>query len=534
VQQFDQRSLEEQQNAQRAAIFRVYNYYRVLIGFLFLFLFLDSNLNGFVGNVNPNLFRNTIITYLAVNIVIGIATLFISINLLSRTAPAFIVLIGDIIALTLLMSASGGVASGLGNFLFFTLAFAGGLVHGRVSTVLPAIAFILTIYNELYLFFLDENDIQSFFQAGLLGIVYFVTNILFQTLSNQLRSRQSEVYTLEQMNQIIIEGMSTGVVVLNNENHARLMNNAAERFLALPDLEISALRSNLPEELLDVVAAWQAEKSHGDSQKEAVFTLQESSMELRATISELPSSSSDKETLVFLQDNTEVQRQAQQLKLASLGRLSASIAHEIRNPLGAISHAAQLLQESPNLDKGDQRLCDIVQDHSIRMNDVIENVLQMSRRQSPERVEINVKEWLGNFISNFRAGGHEAADITVEVENPDITIFIDPSHLNQVMTNLCQNGLRYSEKETGKARLVITCQSDELLNLVHLDVVDYGTGVAVENLENLFEPFYTTETTGTGLGLYLSRELCAANDARLSYRQAETGGAMFRISVRNH
>ncbi len=148
--------------------------------------------------------------------------------------------------------------------------------------------------------------------------MYFVTNILFQTLSNQLRSRQSEVYTLEQMNQIIIEGMSTGVVILNNENQARLMNNAAERFLALPDLEISALRSDVPRELLETVDAWQASRSNGDTQREAVFSLRESGMELRATISELPSSSRDKETLVFLQDNTEVQRQAQQLKLASL------------------------------------------------------------------------------------------------------------------------------------------------------------------------------------------------------------------------
>ena len=237
--------------------------------------------------------------------------------------------------------------------------------------------------------------------------------------------------------------------------------------------------------------------------------------------------------LVFLQDNTEVQRQAQQLKLASLGRLSAGIAHEIRNPLGAISHAAQLLQESPNLDKGDQRLCDIVQDHSMRMNDVIENVLQMSRRQTPKRVEINLKDWLEDFVSNFQAGVNESADITVEVQDANITLFIDPSHLNQVMTNLCQNGLRYSKKSAGAAKLLIACHDENLLNLIHIDVIDYGTGVRTEDVGNLFEPFFTTESTGTGLGLYLSRELCAANDARLSYRQAVTGGAMFRISVRN-
>jgi two-component system sensor histidine kinase PilS (NtrC family) len=182
MKQFDQSFLEEQQKAQRATIFRIYNYYRVLISFLFLFLFLDPNLNDFVGKVDSELFKITILSYIIINVVLGIATLFADVNFLSKPTTAIFVIIGDIIALTLLMSASGGVSSGLGSFLFFTLAFAGGMVYGRVSTVLPAIAFILTIYGEFYLFFLNENDIQSFFQAGLLGIVYFVTNILFQTL----------------------------------------------------------------------------------------------------------------------------------------------------------------------------------------------------------------------------------------------------------------------------------------------------------------------------------------------------------------
>ena len=147
------------------------------------------------------------------------------------------------------MSASGGVSSGLGSFLFFTLAFAGGMVYGRVSTVLPAIAFILTIYGEFYLFFLNENDIQSFFQAGLLGIVYFVTNILFQTLSRQLQKRQTEVFTLEQINQLVIGGLPTGVVVLTNNSKPRLMNKSAERFLSKPS-QPGADYESVPDNLL--------------------------------------------------------------------------------------------------------------------------------------------------------------------------------------------------------------------------------------------------------------------------------------------
>ena len=123
------------------------------------------------------------------NSLIGLATLFPSTDTLSKTGPSFIVLIGDIIALALLIASSGGVSSGLGNFLIFTVAFGGSLIHGRVSTVLPAIASVLTIYVETYLFWLGQNTVHSFFQAGLLGAVYFVANFLFQTLSQQIRTR---------------------------------------------------------------------------------------------------------------------------------------------------------------------------------------------------------------------------------------------------------------------------------------------------------------------------------------------------------
>lgn len=522
---FDQPLLEEQQAAQRATVFRVYNYYRVLIAFLFLFLFLDPDLNEFVGNVNPELFQKTIVTYIIINVIIGIATFFVSMKVLSQVGVALTVVIADIIAMTLLMSASGGVDSGLGNFLFFTLAFAGGLTHGRVSTVLPAIAFILTLYGEFYLFFLNENDIQNFFHAGLLGIVYFVTNILFQTLSNQLRTRQTEVYRLEQINQLVIEGMRTGVVVVTEDNQARLMNNAAERLLSYTDKSLQEPRSDLPEVLLNVLEEWHKEPNLGEMTFSVGY-----GPELVASISPLYSSEND--TLIFLEDSTEVQRQAQQLKLASLGRLSASIAHEIRNPLGAISHAAQLLLESQNFDAADRRMAEIVQDQSVRMNDVIENVLQMSRRRVPEKIELDLKPWLNDFITQFSAG-ESLPVIRVTFHDDENTVVVDPGHLNQILGNLCQNGLRYSEKKTGESKLLIVAGHDDTGETYNLDVIDYGDGVPQDNIDKLFEPFYTTESTGTGLGLYLSRELCAANDARLTYRTTDVGSGSFRISFRN-
>ncbi|MBD3647943.1 MAG: HAMP domain-containing histidine kinase [Pseudomonadales bacterium] len=516
---------EEQHSLQRTTILRVYNYYRILIAFLFLFLFLDEDFNEFVGTVNPELFQVTILGYIIANVLIGLATLFIRTEMLAKPTPSFVILTADIIALTLLMSASGGVSSGLGNFLIFTVAFGGGLIQGRVSTVLPAIAFILTLDDEFYLFFLDINDEQSFFQAGILGIVYFVANILFQTLARKLRSRETEVFTLEQINRIIVEKLYTGVAVASSDGEIKLINQAGRNFLKRPSTSGPTV-SELPQSLIEKMKSWREDPYQGA----VSFYTHDSGPELLANFSVLTTPDANSDTLIFIEDSTEAQRQAQQLKLAGLGRLSASIAHEIRNPLGAISHAAQLLKESQNLDKGDKRLTEIVQDHCLRMNDVIENVLQMSRRKTAEPKPLLLSEWLPRFIDEFKAGLHEQASIEVSLDPPNISVEVDPLHLSQALGNLCQNGLRYSEKQTGERKLNLNGGIDTGSGFPFLEVIDYGPGVDKDQESNLFEPFFTTEATGTGLGLYLSKELCEANNARLSYRHAPEGGGCFRIT----
>ena len=518
-------ALEELQSLQRTTILRVYNYYRILISFLFLFLFLDNNFNAFIGKLNPELFQMTIVIYLCLNIAVGLATFFISVEWLARTAPAFAILLIDIICLTLLISASGGVTSGLGNFLIFTCAFSGSLILGRVSSVIPAISFILVVYDEFYLFFLGENSLQSFFQAGILGVVYFVANVFFQTASQQLRKTESQVYTLEQINQVIIETLKTGVVVVTSAGKIKSINHAGESFLRIP-AEPGIARERLPYRLIDKLTAWKANPQQGP----ITFHTRESSPELIASFSTLGSPSADADTLIFVEDSTAVQRQAQQLKLAALGRLSASIAHEIRNPLGAISHAAQLLRESPDLSTGDIRLSEIIQNHCLRMNGVIENVLHMSRRTNATPQLLALDEWLAQFINEFVAGQQGKPIIDVDIEPADIKINIDPQHLAQILGNLCQNGLRYSEQATQEARVLLRSRLDSSSLSPYLEVIDFGYGVDKSSVENLFEPFFTTEATGTGLGLYLSMELSQANNARLSYSQTEHGGSCFRIA----
>ena len=520
-------SFEDQHSLQRSTILRIYNYYRILIAFLILFLFLNEDFAEFVGAINPDLFITTIFVYLFGNILVGLSPLIVPEELISKPAPSFIILVADVIGLTLLISTSGGVASGLGLFLIFTVTFAGGLIRGPVSTVVPAIAFILTIYSEFYLFFLGLNELRSFFQAGILGIVFFAANIFFQKVSQLLHKRESEVFMLEEINRIIVDQMRSGVAVVSKQGEIKLINAAGSKLL-YPNLGDSEVPEQLPRGLMEKIN----EYPHDDHQETITFNTDDDSPDLLASFSHLNAPGNEVDRLIFIDDSTEVQRRAQQLKLAALGRLSASIAHEIRNPLGAISHAAQLLSESEDLSVGDRRLSDIVQNHCVRMNRVIENVLQMSRRKMADPRPLVIGKWIRDFIDEFSAGFPDGVRIEIETENlPDrATMDFDPLHLSQVLGNLCQNGLRYSEKFSREAKLILRIGIDPK-GQNYIQVIDFGQGVDEDLVPNLFEPFYTTESTGTGLGLYLSNELCEANNARLSYSRASTGGSCFRISI---
>lgn len=527
----DYLSFEDNLKQQRLVILQIYNYYRIGLSFLFLFIFIhlldfvSQDISKFVGRTDPDLFQTSILSYLAVNIAIGIFAPITKSDVFSRPGSIFAILTADVIVLTLLMFASGGVSSGLGNFLIFTVSFAGGLIRGKISTVIPAIAFILVTYSEGYLFFLGQSELQGFFQAGILGIVFFAANILFQTTSRRLQAREREVFTLEQINRHVIDSMRTGVVVVSNAGDVQMINSSAQRLLEEP--EKSNKVETLPPDLLKLLMEWNQHQATSVVKFDGPSA--SAAGPLVATISDILSSKTKSDKLIFIEDSDDIQKQAQQLNLASLGRLSATIAHEIRNPLGAISHAAQLLGESDKLPRGDLRLAEIIQDHCLRVNNVVENVLQLSRRKPPEPRNLNVQHWLEGFIEDFKSSLQPKPTIRVDVNPVDLTLNMDPLHLSQVLGNLCQNGIRYSEKKTGVAQVDIRGGEDAVTGRPYLEVIDYGDGVDEDQVQNLFEPFFTTEATGTGIGLYLSQELSHSNHAKLTYARASTGGSCFKV-----
>ena len=512
-------------------LLKIYNYYRVFVGLALLAMFLQHYTETRLGRLRPETFLWVTLFYTGVSFLSAVSTQALPARFFRRQVAAVAFVLFDVITLTWLMYLSGGVGSGLGVVILVAVSAGSVLLTGRVSVFVAAVATIVVLYEEFYVSLMPPDYRSDYFQAGILGAIYFATSIAIQSLSSRLRrteitslSRAAEVADLERVNRSIIQRMRTGIIVVDKEDHPRVLNQSARSLLGLAAQDEFA--PALPQPLIDRLHTWRRDTRV----RTGPFDIAPTTPEIRANFSAVRPERPDADVIVFLEDTVEIQQQAQQLKLAALGRLSASIAHEIRNPLGAISHAGQLLSESRNLDKGDTRLTDIINMQSRRMNGVIENVLELSRRKPPSPIRLNLLTWLTDFVAEFRQSMPDGVQIRIDVQPGATEIRVDPGQLNQAVTNLAVNGLRYSKEKTGHATLVIEGGIDSSTDRPFLNVIDDGPGVSAEQIDHLFEPFFTTERTGTGLGLYITRELCEANQARVTYTRDQRGGSCFRIT----
>lgn len=511
-------------------LLQVYLFYRLALAVSLVGAYLlDTSQSSRSSGLDERLYFATITTYLILSI------LGLLINRLQAgriTIQIFIVIVIDILCIALLEYANGESNSNLTILLVVTVAAGGILVEGKLATFFAAVATLAILYKQILNGVLNNNFEQDdFLQSAFIGIACFATSFLAQQIARRLREsaalagRQAEdLANLEELNHLIIQRMRTGIVVVDNDNYIVLINEACWKMFGMPTMSKHQALENLSPQLSKQLTIWRRDpfkrtkpfRSHSAGpETQANFTMMEAGEQANI--------------LIFLDDNTRMAQQAQQLKLASLGGLTASIAHEIRNPLGAISHAAQLLIESNDLNKGDARLSEIIHQHTIRANKVIENVLQLSRRKQAEPELLDMKAWLVNFINDFQTNQDQSCEIKFSCKKDDLQFRIDPSQIQQVLTNLFQNGIRYSEQKTGQRTLTVIADFNIQSEQPTLDVIDQGSGVPSDQQDKIFEPFYTSEKSGTGLGLYIARELCEANQARLDYHPISTGSC-FRIT----
>ena len=507
---------------------RLFNLYRLVIAGLFaVYAFSDLSIKTF-GEYNPALFKWIAAIYLMICLANALT--------IQLRKPGFAIqihsqVILDIIAITLFMHASGGVQSGLGMLIIVAVASGSILLAGRAAMIFAAIASLLLLAEQTYMQINDSLAAGTYPQTGLLGAAFFATALLAHALAKRIKESESlaakrsvDLANMQQLTQYIIQQMQTGVAVIDSEARLWQINESARQLLNIsPPAQKTPLTEICPE------LAFQHRLWHEDlTSSTHRFKPADSDTELLPHFAQLGEAH---DTLIFLEDTATMRQQAQQLKLASLGRLAGSIAHEIRNPLGAISHANQLLGESDNLDPHDSRLTEIIHTNSQRMNNIIENILQMGRRDQSIIEEIQLKPWLEEFVDEFcRSQNIAPEQIQLEIEPADLSTEFDTSQLQQITWNLCQNGARHSLSHTGTSSLLLRAGRKPDNPTPFLDIIDNGPGIKAEILDNLFEPFFTTEKTGTGLGLYIAKELCECNHAHLNYFPANNGGSCFRIT----
>jgi two-component system sensor histidine kinase PilS (NtrC family) len=417
----------------------------------------------------------------------------------------------DIVATTLLMYASGGIRSGLGVMLLISLTGAAIVAPRRLTFLYAALATIALLLEQTYWVLEHDAPTGAFLQPGLLAIGYFATAGVTSWLAARVaanerlaRQRGRELAIQTRVNQLVIEDMNEGVLVLDRAGRVVQHNPQVQQLLGTASLLGASITGLVP-------------GFSGSAEIEVAGR----NIRLRPL-----ARGAEEFSVLLVEDTTRVREQAQQLKLAALGRLTANIAHEIRNPLAAISHATELLREEKRGDDR-ERLTRIIRDNAGRLERLVSDVLQLNRRDRVSAAPLRLQPWLGGFIAEFVANEALPAERIVLEVRRESWIEFDREHLHQVMWNLLRNAARYARAEPGAIRIRLDGYADR----VELSVIDSGPGVPEAIQGQLFEPFFTTEAKGTGLGLYLARELCAANRAVLEYVNG-AAGAHFRIRCR--
>jgi two-component system sensor histidine kinase PilS (NtrC family) len=500
-----------------------FNLYRIAIATLFLALSVVYKDALNLGSHDLTLFRVTCAAYL-------LGAIFMHVPL-RGVREAFNLQLSvhvclDVFAVTLLMYASGGMRSGLGVMLLISLIAAAILAPRRLSFLYAALVTIALLLEQGYWVLGHDAPPASFAQPGLLAMGGFavsgITGWLAQRVAANERLaklRGRELATQQRVNQLVLHDMHDGVLVADPDGVIVQHNPPAQVLLRSERLVGSRIQDVLP----GFVERWHAWRSGGvDEASSADLSVRGRDIGLRL----FDTGTEEGYTVIFIEDTSRAREQAQQFKLAALGRLTANIAHEIRNPLAAISHAAELLQEEKR-GQDRERLTRIINDNTRRLERLVSDVLQLNRRDRIAADPIRLHPWVREFLAEFVANESAAAQRFAVDAASDAWIEFDREHLRQVMWNLLRNAARYAGPEEGAVRIALRGYAGR----VELSVIDNGPGVPVSRQAQLFEPFFTTEAKGTGLGLYLARELCDANRATLEYVN-DTRGAHFRILCR--
>jgi two-component system sensor histidine kinase PilS (NtrC family) len=506
----------------------VFAVYRVALSLVLAAAYLFANNVFQLGVQWPGLAIATMLGYVVFSALLLVPAMMREPSIqLQVTAAVFL----DVLAMVVLMYTSGGVRSGLGVTLLISLAGAGLITRGRLVFFHAAVGALAILVEQTLQVFRFDAPPADFVQAGLTSMALFATAGLGWTLARYARTSETiaeqrtiDLANLSQINELVIRDMQDGMLVVDPAGTIRQHNPRVVQLLGPIPAGPRALLADYSPDIARLLAEWR----RGPETTYLQFQAPRSDVELAVHFVAI-GSGDPPPTVVFVEDVGRMREQARQMKLVALGRLTASIAHEIRNPLSSIGHAAELLSEGTEDAAGGDRLLRIIRDNVHRLDRIVEEVLYLNRRDRAEPESIEPRAWIGHFVENWHVAEKLPTDvIAVEVRTVQHMLF-DRQHLDQVLWNLVRNAWRHGRRQPGSIR--ITIAPGAALGTLAIEVADDGPGVAPKDRVHLFEPFFTTESQGTGLGLYIARELAEGNGARLEYLEGGPG-ARFRLTVK--
>lgn len=504
--------------------------YRLGVSVLLPMLFLSSAIPFESGGKGSQLFFICSLMLVGANLMLVPVTFF---GLMSFRRLVSSMVLLDIVVFTILTHASTGLESGLPLLMIPSVAGASLLLPGMIAPSFAAFATIAVFIESGLSFLSGQVPASTFTLAGLHGLIFFAVAIIATKLARRAsaseaiaKQRDEDLADLAQLNTHIVEELDTGVVVTADDGRVRLINQAAWRILGDPELPKRIKLVDLSPALYAGMAHWRCTEG---SETQPFKANSPTGADFEARFTRI-GTGKQRSTLIYLMDLSERGQQIQEVKLAALGRLTASIAHEIRNPLGAISHASQLLQESDELSEADRQLTDIIEKQTQRMNRLISSVLNLSRRKTPNTQEFDLHEWLKEIVEEYRQQYQlDSARLSLS-SSTTRTVRADPEQLHQVIWNLVRNAQTHNESESDLGIQIAAGDGSES-RLAFIDIIDNGNGIPPEQADKLFEPFFTTREQGTGLGLFLARELCEANGGTLEHFETGDGSTCFRVRI---
>ncbi len=448
----------------------------------------------------------------------------------------------DAAGISLILYASGGVSSGLGILLVLPVGAMAILAGSRDVFLIAALAALGELAQQIALGVQGIAPTSDYTTAGVLGGILFIIALSVWPVANRLRESEAlvrrqevDLANLAQLSQYIVQHLRESILVVDAQDHIRLINESAAQILGDRAAYPGALLGESSPRLLYLLESW---RRHSDSAPDPTqtFVSAEGGRIVRPHFAPL-GSAEPAPILIFLEDTSVIAEQVQRSKLAALGRLSASIAHEIRNPVGAMSHAGQLLAESPELTGEDKRLTEIIRANADRVSTIINNVLQLSRREEARLERLSLHGWIEEFREEFCATMQwpverlvlHSPEAAALAGGADIEVRADPGQLRQVLWNLCDNAIKHAVKDRADGLVEIRCGRLTTTARPFLEVSDRGPGVPPENVERIFEPFFSGGRGGTGLGLFLARELAQTSGATLLHEPRPGGGSIFRL-----